>query len=219
MYVFAAYEGLRQRQGLDMNSLVLSDAERAAATSPVIRQLIELIPRANFVDANGTPRFVGAADAVVNNDRWTLDVRHNVSANDRLHVFFGGQRIRMVEPASNGHTIPGFGHVGTRDPGTLTVGETHTFARPLLNEARFGRSYVRGFAIPGAELNPVDFGIGGGVTRPIGLPQIVVAGGLNFGGPAAYPTGRDDTSYVFTDTLSYFRGRHFMKFGGSTATF
>ena len=214
MYVFAAYEGLRQRQGLDMNSLVLSDAERAAATSPVIRQLIELIPRANFVDANGTPRFVGAADAVVNNDRWTLDVRHNVSANDRLHVFFGGQRIRMVEPASNGHTIPGFGHVGTRDPGTLTVGETHTFARPLLNEARFGRSYVRGFAIPGAELNPVDFGIGGGVTRPIGLPQIVVAGGLNFGGPAAYPTGRDDTSYVFTDTFSYFRGRHFMKFGG-----
>ena len=120
----------------------------------------------------------------------------------------------MVEPASNGHTIPGFGHVGTRDPGTLTVGETHTFARPLLNEARFGRSYVRGFANPGAELNPVDFGIGGGVTRPIGLPQIVVAGGLNFGGPAAYPTGRDDTSYVFTDTLSYFRGRHSMKFGG-----
>ena len=70
-FFFATYEGLRQRQGLDMNSLVLSDEQRAAATDPVSRRLIALIPRANYFDADGTPRFVGSAAAAVDNDRWT----------------------------------------------------------------------------------------------------------------------------------------------------
>ena len=43
-FFFATYEGLRQRQGLDVNSLVLSDEQRARATDPVVRRLIELIP-------------------------------------------------------------------------------------------------------------------------------------------------------------------------------
>ena len=42
----------------------------------------------------------------------------------------------------------------------------------------------------------LDFGIRNGVTRPIGLPQMIVAGGLNFGGPGTLPQGRYDTSYV-----------------------
>ena len=63
-FFFGSYEGLRQRQGVDLNSLVLSDEQRASATNPAIRQLIPLIPRANFFDANGTPRFVGSAPAI-----------------------------------------------------------------------------------------------------------------------------------------------------------
>src|SRR5262245_45654780 len=58
-FFFATYEGLRQQQGLDMNSLVLSDEQRAAAVEPAARQLIELVPPANFVDAAGVSRFVG----------------------------------------------------------------------------------------------------------------------------------------------------------------
>ena len=62
-FFFAAYEGFRQRQGLDMNSLVLSDQQRAGVTDPVIRRLVELIPRANSVDSGGIPRFVGSGEA------------------------------------------------------------------------------------------------------------------------------------------------------------
>ena len=62
-FYFAAYEGFRQRQGVDLNSVVPSDARRAAATDPVIRQLIPLIPPANYFDADGTPRFVGSVAA------------------------------------------------------------------------------------------------------------------------------------------------------------
>ena len=93
-FFFASYEGLRQRQGVDLNSLVLSDEQRAAATDPAIRRLIPLIPRANYFDADGTPRFVGSAPAVADTDRWTIDVRHNAGARDRFQGFYGSQHDR-----------------------------------------------------------------------------------------------------------------------------
>ena len=83
-----------------------------------------------------------------------------------------------------------------------------------MNEARFGRSRLVGGTLPAAALNPKDFSIANGVTRPIGLPQMIVAGDLNFGGPGTLPQGRTDTSYVLVDTFSHARGRQSMRLGG-----
>jgi hypothetical protein len=213
-FFFASFEGLRQRQGLDMNSVVLSDDQRAAATDTVIRRLIELIPRANVIDADGTARFVGSADAVVNDDRWTIDVRHKAGDNDQLHAFYGSQRVGATEPTSQGNSNPGFCHLTESRLSVLTADATHIFGSALLNEARFGRSVLRGGINPARQVNPAAFGIRNGVERNIGLPQMIVAGGLNFGGPANYPQGRDDTSYVLADTLSHTSGRHALRLGG-----
>jgi hypothetical protein len=213
-FFFGTYEGFRQRQHVDMNSLVLSDAQRVSATHPVIQQLIPLIPRANFFDADGTPRFVGTAPAVVDRDRWTIDIRHNRSQNDRVHGFYGSSQVTSNEPGSQGNSIPGFGQVSQPFTSLLTIDDTHIFGDALMNEARFGRTRLRGGTYPATTLNPVDYGIGNGVTRPIGLPQFIVAGGLNFGGPGTTPMGRYDTSYVFADTLSRTKGRHSIKLGG-----
>jgi hypothetical protein len=213
-FFFASFEGLRQRQGLDMNSVVLSDEQRAEATDTVIRRLIELIPRANVIDADGTARFVGSADALVNDDRWTVDVRHKAGDNDQLHAFYGSQRVGATEPTSQGNSIPGFGHVSESRRSVLTADATHLFGSTLLNEARFGRSVLRGGINPARQVNPAGFGIRNGVERNIGLPQMIVAGGLNFGGPANYPQGRNDTSYVVADTLSHTSGRHALRLGG-----
>ncbi|HEY9503376.1 MAG TPA: TonB-dependent receptor, partial [Pyrinomonadaceae bacterium] len=71
-----------------------------------------------------------------------------------------------------------------------------------------------------AQLNPAEFGIRNGVTEPIGLPQINIAGGgLNFGGPANQPSGRGDTTIVAADTLSWLLGRHSLKFGAEYRKF
>ena len=213
-FTFATYEGLRQRQGLAMNSLVLSDAQRAAVTDPVVRQLLPLIPIANTFDASGSARWVGSAEAVVDTDRWAIDVRHAIGGSDRLQGYFGEQRVRAKEPAAGGNSIPGFGSVFHPYANILTLGETHTVGAAAVNEVRFGRSYLHGGTFPASALNPVDFGIADGVTRPIGLPQIIVAGDLNFGGPGNLPQGRIDTSYVVNDTYSRARGRHAIKLGG-----
>ena len=73
---------------------------------------------------------------------------------------------------------------------------------------------------PNAQLNPADFGIRNGITQPIGLPQINIAGGaLNFGGPSTFPSGRGDTTFVAGDTLSCLCGRHSLKIGGEFRQF
>jgi hypothetical protein len=46
-FFFVTYEGLRQQQGLPVNTVVLSDTERAAAAAhPVMGRVTALIPRA-----------------------------------------------------------------------------------------------------------------------------------------------------------------------------
>lgn len=213
-FFFASYEGLRQEQGVDMNSVVLSDVQRAAATDPVVQDLIPLIPRANVFDADGTPRFVGSAPAVANQDRGTVDISHNAGPKDRVHVFYGAQFVRSLEPTAQGNSIPGFGSASRPSRSVLTVNTTHMFGAALLNEARFGRSRLDGGTLPAAPLNPAAFGVANGVNESIGLPQMIVAGALNFGGPGTLPQGRYDTSYVFADTLTRASGRHVLKLGG-----
>jgi hypothetical protein len=48
---------------------------------------------------------------------------------------------------------------------------------------------------------------------------MVVAGGLNFGGPANYPQGRTDASYILANTLQLTRRRHSIKLGGEYRRF
>jgi Carboxypeptidase regulatory-like domain len=218
-FFFGTYEAMRQRQGFDMNSLVLSDAQRSSISDPVIRRLADLIPGANFYDSSGTPRFVGSAEAKVDTDRWTVDVTQNLGVAARLHVFAGSQSIRALEPGSQGTTIPGFGHENRSLASVVTVGETHVLGTSLLNEIRVGRSALDGRTVPHATLDPARYGIGNGVDRPIGLPQFTVAGGLVFGGPAQYPQGRTDASYVAADTMQFARGRHSLKVGGEYRQF
>ena len=218
-FFFATYEGLRQRQGLDLQAVVPSDAQRAAVTDPAIARLLPLIPRANYFDADGVARFVGAGRALVDENTWTVDVRHNAGGGDRIQVFMGRQQITGAEPASSGTNVPGFGQTRGIWKSTLSVNETHTFGAALLNEARFGETAQDGHTLPAAVLNPEDYGIANGVNRTLGLPQMIVAGALNFGGPSALPQGRKDALYVFNDTVTHVVDRHSMRFGGEYRRF
>jgi hypothetical protein len=218
-FFFATYEGLRQRQGLDLNGVVPSDRERGAVTDPAVLRLLPLIPRANYVDAGGTPRFVGSAAASVDENTWTADLRHNASARDRVQVFLGRQQVSGNEPTGSGTSIPGFGQARGIWKSTLTAAASHSFRAGLLNEARFGETAQNGHTLPAAPLNPVDFGITDGVDRPIGLPQMIVAGSLNFGGPATLPQGRHDDLYIINDTVTAATDRHNVRFGGEFRRF
>jgi hypothetical protein len=220
VFFFFAYEGLRQRQGLPLNSLVFSAAERASATDPVIRKLLDLIPQANFSDSSGTARFIGSASARVNADQWAGDISYNLTKNDRLHGYYNIVRTGAGEPNRNGNTIPGFGHTTRLQRQLFTLNETHIFGPAAVNEVRFGFNRYPGAVTANSQLNPADFGIMNGRNQPVGLPQISIAGGnLNFGGPSQFPSGRSDTTFVVADTLSRLFGRHSLKLGGEFRQF
>ena len=216
-FFFFSYEGLRQRQGLTLPSITVpTDAQRATVTDPAIQKLLPLIPRPNV----GTSGFVGSGTAPVNIDQWTGDITHNFGTNDRLHGYYAFQRDFRGEPSLQGNNIPGFGDTRQSHRQILTLNETHTFGPTLVNEARFGFNRIHITFSPNAKLNPLDFSINDGVIQPLGLPQIAVGGGgPNFGGPAGFPQGRADTTYVLSDTLNSIHGNHSLKVGGEWRRF
>jgi len=219
-FFFFSYEGLRQLQNLSLNSVVLSDANRASIADAAVAKLAALIPRPNFIDSSGTPRFIGSAPGPVDNDQWGLDISHILTASDRLHGYYSFNLSKSVEPNYFGNTIPGFGHTYLIHRQFFSLNETHTFSPNLINEARFGFNRQFGSNTPNAQLNPADFGIRNGITQSTGLPQIDIAGGaLNFGGPSNFPSGRGDTTFVAGDTLSGVYGRHSLKIGGEYRQF
>lgn len=218
-FFFLSYEGLRQRQELSLNSLVLSDSQRAAVTNPVVRRLLQFIPQQNFVDSSGTSRFSGVATAPVNVDQPTVDIVHNATDADRMHGYYALQRVRIIEPNRLGSTIPGFGYFFGVTRQVFRLNETHAFSPSSVNELRFGINRTSGGSTPKMRLNPADFGINNGITTAIGLPQLVVAAGLNFGGPINQPAGRNDMTYVVSDSLNRLRGPHSLKLGGEYRQF
>ena len=218
-FFFFTYEGLRQRQVINLNTVVLSDQQRNSVANPVIKGLLDLIPRANFIDSSATARFVGAAPVKVEVDQWTLDISHNLSNNQRLHGFYALQKDDRNEPTLFGNNIPGFGDVRRNFKQVFTLNLSSVINNRAVNEARFGFNRFSFVGAPRAPLNPADFGIRIGIDQPVGLPQMSVAGAFNFGGPRGVPQGRGDTSIVASDTLSWLSGRHSIKVGGEYRRF
>src|SRR5262249_54883766 len=213
-FFFAAYEGVRQAQGLDVNTVVLSDAQRAAIVDPTVRHLATLVPQPNTFDSSGTARYVGFAAAPVSVDQAAIDVMQSVGRDGRLHGFFAIQADESTEPFLLFNTIPGFGFRRSPHRQVLSLSFARSGGERLVNEARFGFNRFSVAVTAPARFARASFGIAAGPDSPAPLPQFNVAGAFNFGGPTTVPQARDDTSWTLSDTASYLRGNHALKFGG-----
>jgi len=218
-FFFLSYEGVRQRQGIPLNTTVLTDAQRnqvTAVNNPPSVKLLQLIPSAN----NGANGFLGSATAPVNIDQGTADISHNFSSNFVLHGYYAIQHDLRQEPTLQGNTIPNFGDTRESRRQIATLGLVQTLTSRVVNETRLGFNRIHITFMPNNLLNPVGIGIQDGNNFAAGLPQISIGGlGVNFGGPAGFPQGRGDTTAVLGDTLSYIRGKHSFKFGGEFRRF
>lgn len=210
-FFFFSYEGLRQRQQVPFNTLVPTAAQRAAVTDPTAQKLLPFIPAANVPGTDN--RFAGSGTAPVNLDQWTVDISHRFSAQDSLHGYYAIQRDQRQEPSLQGNNVPGFGDTRQSRRQIFTLSETHLFGPRVVNDFRLGFNRLHITFTPNTLLNPASLGINDGVSSDLGLPQINIQGSANFGGPAGFPQGRADTTYVFADTVSYLRGNHSIKVG------
>jgi hypothetical protein len=216
-HFFASYEGLRQRQGITINSLVLSPAQVTQAQTTgdaAVKALVALIPASNTTE-NGLPFFVGSSLAPVNIDQGTGDLDVELTGRDRLHGYVAIQQDLRQEPTLQGNTLPGWGDTRSSRRQIGTVSEDHVFGPALSNTVRVGYNRIHIVFAPNQLLNSANFGINNGINAPIGLAQVDIgSGALDFGGPAQFPQGRGDTSAVLNDTLSWLKGRHNFSFGG-----
>lgn len=219
-FFFLSYEALRQRQGITLNTKVLTAAQRQqviAGGNATSIKLLDLIPAAN--DPTGGV-FLGSATAPVNIDQGTADISHNFSDKLRLHGYYAAQHDLRQEPTLQGNTLPNFGDTRESKRQIATLGLEQTFTSTMVNEVRLGFNRIHITFSPNASQDPSAFGIADGKSGAVGLPQISIGGtGINFGGPTGFPQGRGDTTAVIGDTLNYIRGKHSFKFGGEFRRF
>jgi hypothetical protein len=212
-FFFGSYEGLRQHQGLQVNTAVLTPAQIAGVTDPISLKLLPYIPV-----ANSGPNYLGFINGPVNIDQGTLDILHIFTPKDTVHGFYAYQADIRTEPTTQGNTLPGFGDHRPGYRQILTVNETHIFTPRLVNEFRAGFNRVNVTFLANFTADPATFGYNNypaGVKAPGGLPQISIAlTGINIGGPSGFPSGRRDTLGVIADAATYTFGKHSIKFGG-----
>jgi carboxypeptidase family protein len=212
-FFFFSYEGLRHKQGVDLNSGTLTNAQRAAVTDPIAQKLLQFIPVAN--DLTGT-RAIGSPLAPVKSDQYTIDSRNNLRQGDDLHFYYAFQSDSRIESNAQGQTVAGYSDTRGGHRQIMTVNETHIFSPAFVNEVRGGFNRIHITFIPNTLVDTSALGINVGQTAmPIALPSISINGiGLNFGGPAGFPSGREVTTFAFGDTATYLHGNHIVKFGG-----
>ena len=141
-------------------------------------------------------RFVGSATAPFESNAWSLDLTVVPTTNRRVHGYYADVRDHRAEPLLQGNTIPGFGDIRQRHRQVFTLNDVSVLRPTLVNEARLGFLRGVGVATPAQLLNPTDLGMRVGNDDAVGLPQISVGGGLNFGGPAHTLIGRQGTTFV-----------------------
>ena len=101
------------------------------------------------------------------------------------------------------------------------IGNTYTLSPTVLNEARFGyNSFFNTFGRELAFVRDVvkELGIPGiseGTPESWGIPSIGITGFSGFGDSTEGPYTNRNKVFEFTDNLSWFRGRHSFKAGGS----
>jgi hypothetical protein len=129
-------------------------------------------------------------------------------ANDDETVTFPGNGLN---PSGN---IPGFPSPTDSGFRVVSLAHTHTFSDGWLNEVRFG--YVRTRTSTGAQtpFHWSDVGVAEGTMNlNNALPSLDILGSVSMA--SGFPRTITQNSFVFSDGLSFVRGAHTVRLGGS----
>lgn len=209
-FLFLTYEELIQRQSVPLSTPVLSAAQRASVADPIVQKLLPLIPLAN---SPGNV-FVGSAVAPVNIYQGTGNFSQVLSETNRFNAYYAMQHdVRDEPPTTDGNNLPNYGDNRQGWRQLLTLNDVETLSSNLVNEARAGFNRIHIVFAAENQLNAAAYGIDSGVNAAIGLPQISVSGAFSFGGINGFPQGRGDDNITLSDTVSWVKGAHSIKFG------
>jgi hypothetical protein len=194
--------------------------------SPVARTVQDLLYPAPNQPGQGTfgiaNNFYADPGGRYDSDVYSFRVDQKISNSNLLFARVGltiNNKDTYRGPLNNGY---GTNSIQGNIPGrSVVVSDTHTFSPTLVNEVKAG--FNRTFS----ENNDFNFGVDvlsqlgiQGISNPGNNPAIGSMPQFTFGGaiPVAGSTGRNynytaQNTYQLIDNLSWFRGRHNIKFG------
>ena len=186
---------------------------------PLAGRLTPLFPLPNAINAG----FNYIANPIAQQNRNNADIRvdHNFTNSNTAFLRFSWEDQPSVYPStfqSTGGDGGGF-FSGIEDNTyfSLAVSDTQLITKSLINEFRFGYNHINShryqfkydqdisaqYGFPGVPFNPINGG----------LPQLLFSDVSTLGSPTFLPSKELQNTYVFSDNLTWVRGRNTFKFG------
>jgi carboxypeptidase family protein len=222
-FLFANYEGFRQKLGLSDLTLVPDDASRASAVAS-IKPLLALWPVANGPELlTSTGATSGIAEAFSNpvqrirEDFGSARFDQTFSDKDSAAAVYTVDDSLGHSPANNPYSLVG---IFLREQ-VASLSETHVFSTSLINRATFGFSRGAFYFNSGISVNlPANVTGWLHAGQPVGA--LVVGGGTTLNGAAQITNGGTNAGsnlsvvrnlFTGTDQVTLAHGKHLLSAG------
>jgi hypothetical protein len=241
-FFFAAYEGQRERVGLNSTARVPDPREIAALLSggggnlgggvtlnPVIGRLLARNPwpapnrPLPLFDDTGTPNLFVTTRALNDVDSLIGKVDHSFNDDNQItgRYFFGNSDQSFPLAILAGNVLPGYNTVTPTTVHLVSISYLKLFSSTKVNEVRFGYNrFDEGFFPEDNDFDPRTIGLNTGVTNPrdFGLPFIRIRNDpigsiASIGATLSVPRARVDTNFHFIDNFSWKLTGHDLKMG------
>lgn len=222
---FVAYEGQRERVGLNSTARVPDPLEIAAlggATNPVIASLLARNPWPTPNRPVGLfdprPNLLVTTQARNDVDSLIVKIDHTINTKNQIsgRYYFGDSEQSFPLAILSGGVLPGFNTVTPTRVNLVALSYLWIPSDTQVNELRFGYNrFDESFFPEDKGFDPRSIGLNTGVLgeQDSGLPQIRVAGFAALGSTLSVPRGRVDTNWHLVDNFSWKLGKHEVKFG------
>jgi len=191
----------------------------ASGIDPLAARLAALFPGPN-VDIAGN-NFFSSPKRRESRNNFDIRIDHKISEKNNFFGRFSYEDQPSLIPAPFNNALDGGGFFdGIEDNSyrSVALSETHVFSPTLVNEFRVGYNRINSHRLqlnfntdvsgqlqfPGVPFSPINGG----------LPNISFSDGTaTIGSSGFLPSVEKQNSYVFTDNLTWIRGRHSLKLG------
>jgi hypothetical protein len=231
-FFYFAYEGQRERVGLNSTARVPDPREIAALggpTNPVIARLLARNPwpapnrPLPLFDDTGTPNLFVTTRALNDVDSMIGKIDHSFNQQNQLtaRYFFGNSNQSFPLALLAGNVLPGYNTVTPTRVNLFSISYLRLFSNTKVNEMRFGYNrFDEGFFPEDQAFDPNSIGLNTGIasSQDFGLPFIRIrndpVGSIaSIGATLSVPRARVDTNWQAIDNFSWKLDRHDLKFG------
>jgi hypothetical protein len=192
-----------------------------------------IFPKANAVDSNGRPTFIGGNNSPTNLKEEIVRIDHNFSSKFSVFGHYIAEQVSQGFGISqwSGANVPTVGDTFGNPSYSAVIHTTYTISPTLINEAAFNYNGNRINIIPFAGSGLASLALPSGYvstnsrlfTGPNNsnrIPNIDLNGGINSHFEiASWPWTNKADDYQIRDDISLTKGAHQLKFGASWAIY